>query len=124
MLRFGANSPEVIERLRWMGRTLAPILSASLEANGPIQLKPLMAQALHMGDEVHNRNAAATSLLLKQIAPAMLRSGAPADDVATVIEFIAGNDHFFLNISMAECKAMLEAAEGVPGSSMVTAMGA
>ena len=122
VLRFGANSPEVIERLRWMGKTLAPILSASLETNGPIELKPLMAQALHMGDEVHNRNAAATSLLLKQIAPAMLRSGAPADDVATVIEFIAGNDHFFLNVSMAACKAMLEAAQGVPGSSMVTAM--
>jgi len=81
-----------------------------------------MAQALHMGDEVHNRNVAASSLLIKRLVPALLKSGAPAADVAAVIEFIAGNDHFFLNISMAACKAMLDAAHRISRSSMVTAM--
>ena len=122
VLRFGANSPEVIERLKWMGRTLAPTLQAGLAKLGALDLKPLMAQALHMGDEVHNRNAAATSLLVKRLVPALLKSGAPEGDVAAAIEFMAANDHFFLNISMAACKSMLDAAHGVPGSSLVTVM--
>jgi hypothetical protein len=122
VLRFGANSPEVIERLKWMQTTLAAVLNAALDASEGIDIKTIMAQALYMGDEVHNRNAAATGLLLKQLVPPALRSGLPVDDIAAAIEFIAGNDHFFLNVSMAACKAMLDAAHGVANSSMVTAM--
>jgi hypothetical protein len=122
VLRFGANGAEVITRLKWMERTLAPTLRAGLATLGELELKPLMAQALHMGDEVHNRNVAASSLLIKRLVPALLKSTAPAADVAAAIEFVAGNDHFFLNISMAACKAMLEAAHGVPNSSLVTVM--
>ena len=122
VLRFGANNAEVIDRLKWMAGALRTTLEQTLIETGPIELKPLIAQALHMGDEVHNRNAAATSLLLKRLAPAMLRSKASRDDVTAVIGFIARNDHFFLNISMAACKAMLDAARGHPGSSMVVAM--
>ena len=122
VLRFGANSAEVINRLKWMQNTLAPTLALGLKVLGDIEVKPLMAQALHMGDEVHNRNVAASSLLIKKLVPALLKSGAPAADVAAVIEFIAGNDHFFLNISMAACKSMLDAAHGIAGSSMVTSM--
>jgi hypothetical protein len=122
VLRFGANGPEVIARLRWMAGVLAPTLATALEQLGGIELKPLMAQALHMGDEVHNRNVAASSLLLKRLLPGLLRSPATGDQLAAVTEFIAGNDHFFLNLSMAACKAMLDAAAGIRGSSMVTAM--
>ncbi len=121
-LRFGANGSDVVERLRWMAGELADTLAAALEASGPLELKPMMAQALHMGDEVHNRNAAASALLLKQLAPALLKSSAERPAIAAALEFIAGNDHFFLNLSMAACKAMMDAAHGVPGSSMVTAM--
>lgn len=122
VLRFGANSPEVIERLKWMRDTLAPTLAAALKVLGPLELKPLMAQALQMGDEVHNRNAAASGLLLKRLVPAILKSGAPAADAAAACEFIAGNDHFFLNLSMAASKVMLDATAGVKGSSMVSVM--
>jgi len=121
-LRFGANGPDVITRLKWMGQVLAPALGAALELLGGVDLKPMMAQALHMGDEVHNRNSAASSLFLKRFISALLKSRIPAADIAAVVEFIAGNDHFFLNLSMAACKAMTDAAHGVPGSSMVTAM--
>ncbi|MBM3601786.1 MAG: DUF1116 domain-containing protein, partial [Alphaproteobacteria bacterium] len=115
VLRFGANSPEVIARLRWMEKTLAPTLRAGLEHLKDLELKPLMAQALHMGDEVHNRNTAASSLFIKRLVPALLKSAAPPADIAAAIEFIAGNDHFFLNISMAVCKSMLDAAHGMAG---------
>ena len=122
VLRFGANGPEVISRLRTITAVIAPTLRAVLAHSGPIELKPLMAQALNMGDEVHNRNAAATSLFFKRIAPALFEADVPRADAATTLQFIAGNDHFFLNLSMAACKAMCDAAAGVSGSSMVTAM--
>ncbi len=122
VLRFGANSPAVIERLQWMGSELHEVMRAAVRHLGHLELKPLMAQALHMGDEVHNRNAAATGLLLKRLLPALLATGASNDRLRRVIEFVAGNDHFFLNLSMASCKAMLDAAADVPGSSMVTVM--
>jgi Protein of unknown function (DUF1116) len=121
-LRFGANSPEVIDRLKWIGQVLGPTLQAGVETLGGLDLKTLMAQALHMGDEVHNRNVAASSLFLKRLISALLKTGTPSADIAAAVDFIAGNDHFFLNLSMTACKAMLDAAHGVPGSSMVTAM--
>lgn len=122
VLRFGAHGPEVIARLQWMASGLRAVLAATLDRSGAIALKPIMAQALHMGDEVHNRNAAATSLLLRRLLPEMLRSSAPREGVAEAVDFMAGNDHFFLNLSMAACKAMLDAARDVPASTMVTAM--
>jgi hypothetical protein len=122
VLRFGANHREVIDRLRWIASDLAPTLRAALTQLKGVELKSLMAQALNMGDEVHNRNAAATSLLFKQLAPALLETGVSRDKASAALAFIAGNDHFFLNLSMAACKAMLDATAGVPASSMVTAM--
>ena len=122
VLRFGANGPEVLARLRFMADVVAPTLAAALARSGAIELKPLMAQALNMGDEVHNRNAAATALLIKRLAPALIEADVSRADAAATLAFIAGNDHFFLNLSMAACKAMCDAAAGVPGSSLVTAM--
>jgi len=119
-LRFGAYDAPVLERLRWMATTLGPTL-ARVVAQAPVDLKRITAQALQMGDECHNRNVAATSLFTRGVAPTLTRTvdGATA---AAVLEFLLGNDHFFLNLSMAACKASLDAAHDVPGSSVVTAM--
>lgn len=128
VLRFGAYDDEVLGRLRWMRDALGPVLADAVARLEGLELKPLMAQALLMGDEVHNRNAAATSLLFRKLVPAALRTGtrggSPVDlgRVRDSLDFIAGNDHFFLNLSMAACKCMLDAAHGVPHSSLVTAM--
>ncbi|AHG20451.1 hypothetical protein Z042_13050 [Chania multitudinisentens RB-25] len=122
VLRFGANNDEVLQRLQWMKQELAPALKAAVRQLGELELKPLMAQALHMGDEVHNRNAAATGLLIKRLVPALLACDLPMATLQRVVAFMTGNDHFFLNLSMAACKAMMDAAGGVPHSSMVTVM--
>jgi hypothetical protein len=132
VLRFGANSPDVLDRLRWIASTVAPVLrdllAASTDGSGGLDPMPIMAQALHMGDEVHNRNAAATGQLLKELTrrASKLRSSRGAtsqtDRVHEVLAFIANNDHFFLNISMAVCKLRMDAARNVPCSSVVTAM--
>ncbi|AQZ60358.1 unnamed protein product [[Actinomadura] parvosata subsp. kistnae] len=120
VLRYGAYGPEVLERLRWMDRVLGPALAATLERTGPIDLRSLIAQALQMGDELHNRNRAATSLLLRELAPAVVEAAPGA--AAEVLRFVNGNDHFFLNVGMAAAKAATDAARDVPGSSLVVAM--
>ena len=122
VLRYGAYSAEVIEKLKWMEKVLFPSLKRAIEMVGKIDLKNIIAQALHMGDEVHNRNRAATSLLYRQLAPAVVRTAANSDEAASVLEFINRNDHFFLNLSMPASKATLDAARGVGNSSLVTVM--
>lgn len=122
VLRFGAYDDEVSARLRWMGRTLAPALGAAVRRMGGLSLKGLVARALHMGDEVHNRNAAASGLLFKALAPQLAALALPSAELVAVLEFLAGHEHFFLNFSMAACKSALLAAEDVPRSTLVTAM--
>jgi hypothetical protein len=121
VLRFGAYDDSVLDRLRWFRDTFGPTLSRTLAATGPIDLKSITGQALQMGDEGHNRNVAATSLFVRSIAPMLVRTASEADAVAA-LDFLRGNDHFFLNLSMAACKASLDAAHGVAGSTVVTAM--
>ena len=122
VLRYGAYSDEVISRLNWMKQVLAPILSEALNLHGPLDVRSIIAQALQMGDEVHNRNRAATSLLIRSIAPFIVRSKADSNKIAEVLTFMDGNDHFFLNISMPACKCALDPSAGLPGSSMISAM--
>jgi hypothetical protein len=123
VLRYGGMGPEVYTRLKWMETDLYPALDRALQTlPDGIDIKSLIAQALHMGDECHNRNRAATSLFLRAIGPALARTSRDNEVLARVIEFIDRNDHFFLNLSMPAGKALLEPAEGVAGSTVVTVM--
>ena len=123
VLRYGAFDDEVLDRLRWLERVMARVMADALgRLPGPVDLRAMAAQALQMGDEGHNRNRAGTSLLLRELLPALVESGEPATDVAAVARFIAGNDHFFLNLTMPASKAAADAAAGVEASSLVTAM--
>ena len=122
VLRYGAYDTEVISRLRWMQQVLAPALRTAVAAHGPVNLRTLIAQALQMGDEGHNRNRAGTSLFLRELLPGLLESDVPRVDVAAVARFINGNDHFFLNLAMPASKLAADAARGIPGSTMVVAM--
>lgn len=123
VLRYGGMGEEVTARLKWMETDLYPTLDRALQTlRNDIDIKSIIAQALHMGDECHNRNRAATSLFLRAIAPALARTNLDNEVLAKVIEFIDRNDHFFLNLSMPTGKALLEPAEGVAGSTIVTTM--
>jgi hypothetical protein len=122
VLRYGAFSGEVIDRLRWMAHVLAAVIEKALALHGPVDMKLLVSQALQMGDEGHNRNRAGTSLFIRELAPCMVKTDAPAADVAAVLEFIHGNDHFFLNLSMGAAKCTVDAARGVDLSSILVAM--
>ncbi|MBB6629069.1 DUF1116 domain-containing protein [Nocardioides sp. KIGAM211] len=126
VLRYGAYSPEVLTRLGWMRDVLGPLLQRAVrtvrDSTGPVDVTGILTQMLQMGDEAHNRNRAGTLMLLRDLAPALVTSGGDATDVAEVLRFVGGNDHFFLNLAMPACKLALDAARGTPGSTMVVAM--
>jgi succinyl-CoA synthetase alpha subunit len=122
VLRYGAFSGEVLDRLRWMESVLAPILSKAIERHGPIDLRSLVVQALQMGDEGHNRNRAATSLIIRELAPHLVMLDEKKEALSEVLSFMHRNDHFFLNLSMAGAKCIMDAAAGIEGSTVITAM--
>lgn len=121
-LRFGANSPDVLARLKWFENVLAPALKAAVNrVDGGIDLKSIQAQALLMGDEVHSRNAAATALFFMQIATALSATDTPQAMVRESLEFMSRTSQFFLNLSMVAAKAIMDSAHGIEHSSIVTA---
>jgi hypothetical protein len=122
VLRYGAYSEEVLNRLRWMEEVMAPVLAEAIEASGGIDIKALLSEALHMGDEGHNRNKAASILFLKALAPHVVRVSKEANVAADILQAIGDNALAVLNPVMAACKAMADAAHGVEGSTIVTAM--
>jgi Protein of unknown function (DUF1116) len=121
VLRYGAYSPDVIERLRWMGNVLGPALRAAVVRHGPLDIKAIIAQMVQMGDEGHNRNRAGTLMFLRELMPDLVEAADPAH-LPDVVRFVAGNDHFFLNLVMPAGKLQTAAAAGIPGSSVVTTM--
>lgn len=122
VLRYGAFSAEVIERLKWIETELAPTIKSALKLHGHIDIKTVIAQALQMGDEGHNRNRAATSLIIRELAPWLVRLGEPNEKIAEILAFLNANDHFFLNLSMPACKCVMDAAKNIDGSSIIVAM--
>ncbi len=120
VLRYGAYSPEVLDRLRWINGILGPALGEAIERAGGVDLRALAAEALHMGDEGHNRNRAGSLLFLKQLAPHVARAeGAAAGEL---LDFLGGNALTVLNPLMAAAKAMADAAHGVAESTIVSTM--
>lgn len=122
VLRYGANSEEVINRLKWIEQTFAPVVNDALLLSGGIDIKSIITQALHMGDECHNRNKASSALFLRDLAPYILQTKFTDQKKKEVFEFIKNNEHYFLNLSMPYCKIALDAAKGIPYSTVVIAM--
>ena len=122
VMRFGGNDAEVLARLAWLRDVLGPALGRALREIGGIPLKPIIARGLTMGDEMHQRNVACSSLLLRLLAPALARTTRDTETLARCLDFAAKNDQFFLNIAMAMGKAITDPARNIEGSSVVTAM--
>jgi hypothetical protein len=122
VMRFGGNDAEVLARLAWLRDELGPLLGKALKAAGGIALNPIIARGLAMGDEMHQRNVACSSLLLRALAPSIARNAKDLEALAKVFEFIGGNDQFFLNVAMAMGKSILDPARGIQGATVVTAM--
>jgi len=122
VMRFGGNDAEVLARLAWLRDEFGPLFGAALRAAGGVPLNPLIARGLTMGDEMHQRNVACTSLLLRGLASWFSRVGKNQESVTKAFDFISGNDQFFLNVAMAMGKSILDPAQGIADSTIVTAM--
>jgi hypothetical protein len=122
VLRYGAYSKEVLDRLRWMEEVMAPVLDKAIEASGGIDIRALLAEALHMGDEGHNRNKAGSLLFTKTLAPFIVKATDDTDVASDIIRALGDNALSVLNPVMAACKGMADAAHGIEGSTIVSAM--
>ncbi len=122
VLRYGAYGEDVLARLRWLRDVCGPVVGKALERSGGLDMKSLIAQQVQMGDEGHNRNKAGSAMLARLLAPHLARTGARSDDLAAVLTYLADNDLAVLNPVMAACKAMMDAAHGIEGSTVVTCM--
>jgi hypothetical protein len=122
VMRFGGNDESVLKRLTWLRDVFGPVLAKAIRARGGIELKSIIARGLSMGDEMHQRNLACSSIFLREIGPALARTSTDNSVLADCFAFIAQNDQFFLNIAMAVGKAMTDPANGIRGSTIVTAM--
>jgi hypothetical protein len=122
VMRFGGNDAQVLDRLRWTRDVLGPALGRAVRESGGIALKPLIARGLTMGDEMHQRNVACSSLLMRQLAPLLARTSTNSGELVECLTFIGSNDQFFLNIAMAMGKALADPARNIEASSVVTAM--
>jgi hypothetical protein len=121
VMRFGGNDAEVLGRLAWLRDEFGPLLGSALRSVN-VPLNPLIARGLAMGDEMHQRNVACSSLLLRTLAAPLARHASDFGKLAKALEFMGGNDQFFLNVAMAMGKSILDPARGMPSSSIVTAM--
>jgi hypothetical protein len=122
VLRYGAYSQEVIDRLRWMEDVMAPVLGKAIEMSGGVDIRALLAEALHMGDEGHNRNKAGSVLFTKSLAPYIVRATKDSEVAAKILQFMGDNALTVLNPVMAACKGMVDAAHGIEGSTIVSVM--
>jgi hypothetical protein len=122
VLRYGAYSEEVISKLRWMEDVMAPLLKEALESSEGIDIRALLAESLHMGDEGHNRNKAGSILFTAKLAPLITAVAKDTKVASEVLAFLGENALSVLNPVMAACKAMSDASHGIEGSTVVSVM--
>jgi hypothetical protein len=122
VLRYGAFSEDVQERLRWMEEVMAPVLADAIEISGGMDIRALIAEAMHMGDEGHNRNKAGSVLYTKNLAPYVVKVAKDADTASEILRFLGDNALSVLNPVMAACKAMCDVGHDIEGSTIVSAM--
>ena len=123
VLRYGAYSEEVLAKLRWMNDVMGPVLAEALAMTDEgLDIRALLAESLHMGDEGHNRNKAGSIIYTTKLAPHIAKCRADDETKARILQFLGDNALSVLNPVMAACKAMCDAGHGVEGSTVMTVM--
>ena len=120
--QFGAFDEEAVQELRMWRDVWAPSIAKGIRHIGGLDLKPLTAKALQMGDELHNRTTAATSMFANAIVAPMIKADVPQDDLFSTIDFMASHELLYMGMVMASAKATADTAKGIPYSTVVTVM--
>jgi hypothetical protein len=120
--QFGDYSDDALGALRMWRDVWAPTLRTALAEIGSLELKPIMIQALQMGDELHNRHSAASSLFANKMAFVIAKTDLPKNAVLPTLGYITNHNLIFLGLAMAAGKAISDPAYGIEYSTVVTAM--
>jgi hypothetical protein len=120
--QFGEFSDDALDGLRRWRDLWAPALRDGLLNRGGLELKPIIVQALQMGDELHNRHSASSSLFANAMAVAMVEALVPTEALLPTLKYITNHKLIFLGLAMASGKAIADAAHGIDHSTVVTAM--
>ena len=122
MQQFGDYSEKALGGLRFWRDVAAPAMQAAVRQAGGLSLKPIIAQALQMGDELHNRHSAASSLFANALVIPMIEAGVPRPELLKTLGYMTGHSLLFLGVAMACGKAIADPARDIECSTMVTAM--
>lgn len=122
LLSLGVYDADVRDRLKTLENQVAPTLGKAIRGMGGLELRPIIARALRMGDELHSRNLAASSLFLQSVVETVHQVPASADDRQATLAYLVRTEPLFLRLGMAASKVALDAAHEVPGSTIVTGM--
>jgi hypothetical protein len=120
--QFGDFSEDALQSLIMWRDVWAPSIRAGLKEMGGLSLKPIIARALQMGDELHNRQTAGSSLFANAIVIPMIKAGVPEKDLISTMGLLTNHELFFLGLSMSAAKASVDPARGIEYSTIVTAM--
>jgi hypothetical protein len=120
--QFGEYSEGALEGLRLWRDVWAPSLRKGLQKREGLELKPLIAKALQMGDELHNRPVAASSLFANVMAVAMMEADVAKEPLLGTMKYIANHELLCLGLSMAAGKASADPAQGIEFGTVVVAM--
>ena len=121
VLRYGATTPRCSSGCAGCREVLAPVLAAALAR---ARRRSTCGARSPRRSRWATRATTATAPAPRCCSRAAARAaqlGAPSADAAAAARFIAGNDHFLLNLAMAAARPGRRGA-GVSGSSIVTAM--
>ena len=112
--RFGSRDRAILDRLAFRERVLAKGFAELLKT--PVDLLAIARAAIREGDDLHNRLSSATTLLHALLGTRTSESQESKAALQTVLDAPL----YFLNVWMPACQLILRAAEGVPGSTLVT----
>ena len=119
---WGLYSPEIAENLRHMREDLFPVIQEMIRTRGGLPLKPILAESMQMGDENHTRQSAADLLFLKKIVMDMVKTNKSKEELFQAMEYIVDTPRFFHCFGQGSARSALLAANGIPYSTMVTAV--
>ncbi len=119
---WGNYDAESITNMLWLRDELSPVLDAALKLSGGLDLRSLVSRSVIMGDEIHGRCVASTSLISRELSPWLVQLNFNKNILRRVCEYLRITDMFSLHVVMAAAKVMADSAKHIPYSTIVTAM--
>lgn len=117
---WGRFSPEIDKNLDYMRDDIFPYIKEYLHKIGGLAVKPILAEALNMGDEHHTRQDAAGMILAKKMTTGLVKMGWPQEVLENVIHYVVDTPRLFHSVGMGACRVAMLPNIGLEYSTVVT----